>query len=177
MKRYSMIAAAALLTLMSVTDASSQVIRSTASAPEAVLPPTWTVTVGRQITQLLASPSPAVRQQALHLAMYLPARYGTQVDLKAAVPALLTVYRTDADEQNRIASAVALRAIGDERGMQQLRRRLGEAPSARVRYVTFALLRDFYGIRTFEGDRSAAEMAQALLLQYRPEPAATLALR
>lgn len=119
----------------------------------------WQLRVGEQLAHVLASPTADARAQGLAVVN----RYAyLDVDLSPAVPALVSIYRNDPNDQARIAAAVALQAIGDENGMQQLRAAVGAQTSPRVQRASFAALLTHYGPSTFADDPAAIATAKEL---------------
>lgn len=147
----------------------------TVQAQDATMPtatvenvPVWVQHFGEQLSQELESPVEEVRHQALQHAAYFASFYGDQIDLSAALPNLLEIYRQDGDEACRLLAVAAIHAIGDEPTMRAVRKMTGvwEDPSMRVRLVTLAALADYYGIETFAGDRDATRLARGLFSYY-----------
>lgn len=135
--------------------AHAQVIR----AEEPAEPPRWTQAIGYQLAELLVSPIDEQRSQAFQLTAYY-ARSRPELDLEPTVPVLVEIYKGDAEERYRLAAVGALHAIGDENGMQQVRRLVYWQPSGRVQNVSLAALVDYYGPQTFKGDEVAAALAE-----------------
>ena len=157
---------AAALTLLILLAAGSAA-QAQAQQRVSVLPGTetsevWDTFIGPQLSELLQSPIAEVRRKALGHIITMTHAFGDELDLRGAVPALVTVYREDADEQCRLAAVVGLHALGDEGGMQQVRQGVASEPSKRVQHTALALLMDHYGPETFEGDESMARVAASV---------------
>lgn len=129
----------------------------------------WAKNVGLQMADALTSDNSVIRANALYQTMYF-AQHRKEADLVPAVPALLDIYKSDADDQYRIAAAVALHAIGDASAMQEMRSELRSQTSRRVQSVSIALLHEFYGSETFENSPTEAQMARDILAEMRSVP-------
>ena len=152
-------AALFLVYMMGDTSAPQQTAGTMAGADD-----TWAKNIGFQMAESLESDNSVIRANALYQTMYF-AQHRKDADLAPAVPALLAIYRSDADDQFRIAAAVAIRAIGDSGAMQQVRGALTSQTSPRVQAVSIALLHDFYGSETFENSPEEAQMAKTILAE------------
>lgn len=129
--------------------------------------PAWVRTFGEQLKTSLESENPLVKRQALQHITYFASFYGEDIDFTSAVPALVDLYRQDPDANVRLFALVALYAIGDENGMQQVRSSLHtQRWPPRLQFVTMAALVSHYGPQTFEMDEEAATMAQDLMEHY-----------
>jgi hypothetical protein len=120
----------------------------------------WSDNAGGQLAHLLTSPSAAVREKGLDLALRLAGR--SDLDLAAASEPLLTIYQTSGDEASRLAALAALVAIGDEEAMQVVRRDVARQDAERVRVATLGALASYYGTDTFSRDADVAAMADGL---------------
>ena len=132
-------------------------------------PAVWSLFIGQQLAESLESPSADIRTKALEHITLFARSFGDEVDLTDAVPALLSVYREDADERCRLAAVVGLHAIADEGGLQQVRLGIASQPSKRVQRAAMAVLMDYYGPETFEGAEDMAAIAEAVRAYYRAE--------
>lgn len=146
----------------------------TARAQEPVPPmeraPVWMNNIGDQLAQALASPSPAIRNEALQHIAYFAYFYKDRLDLTDVLPNLLSIYKEAPDEEGRLLALAAIHATGSEDAMQEVRRyssiALDEESSLRVRLVTLAALMQFYGEDTFDEDKEVARIAKSLLDYY-----------
>jgi hypothetical protein len=164
----AVIAVAGLLLGVPVTQAQQ-------GADEATLdeqpPPVWVQNFGKQLRQSLTSDNTFIRQQALHHITYFATFYEEKIDFSDAVPTLVEMYREDDDANVRLHALVALYAIGDEKGMRQVRSSLyAQRWPPRLQLVTLSALVDYYGPETFEMDEEAAAMARNLIKYYTPKP-------
>lgn len=129
--------------------------------------PQWVQTFGEQLRTSLESDNPFIKRQALQHITYFASFYGDDIDFSNAVPALVSLYRRDDDANVRLFALVALYAIGDENGMQQVRRSMYEQRwPPRLQLVTMAALLSHYGPETFDMDEQAAEIATNLMEHY-----------
>lgn len=131
--------------------------------------PAWIQNVGEQLAQDLKSPSEDVRRKAMQHIAHFAYFYKDDLDLSAAVPTLLSIYKEGTDESSRLYALAALHAIGDDTAMQEVRRfvwSLDREPSNRLQLVTLAALMQHFGEDTFAGDEEAARLAKALLDYY-----------
>lgn len=121
--------------------------------------PRWTQAIGQQLAEFLVSPIDEQRSQAFQLTTYF-ARFQPELDLEPTIPVLMEVYKSDPEEKYRLAAVGALHAIGDEDGMQQVRRLVFWQSSGRVQNVSLSALLDYYGPQTFENDEAAGALAE-----------------
>lgn len=133
--------------------------------------PAWVENFGKQLTASLDSDSPKIRELALRHIIYFASFYGDNIDFSDAVPTLVRLYREDDDADVRFYAVVALHAIGDERGMRQVRRSLHlQQWPPRLQFITIAALVSYYGPEYFKMDREAARLAEDLMKLYmRPQ--------
>jgi len=131
--------------------------------PRAGAVETWSQFIGKQLSESLVSSNPEIKATAIRQIMYF-ARYAPTLDLTETVSPLLEMYKADKDEQYRVASVAALHAIGDERGMQQVRMGVERQSSRRVQVAALATLIDYYGPETFERDRNMDKLARELIV-------------
>lgn len=130
--------------------------------PEPAAPlPEDTVAVSK-LVQMLTSPIDAQRDRAFHQIRAL-AQHSPKIDLSTAVPALVSTYANDHNEKYRLAAVVTLYVIGDETGMQQVRRRFVQEPSLIVQYVSVCTLIDHYGPKAFGRDPETVTLARNVL--------------
>ena len=109
---------------------------------QAMTPVAWQ-NLSIELTLGLDAPEVAIRQQSLQLVTFFATNYHDQIDLQRALPRLLRIYETDAEEGYRIMALTALHAIGDASTMAYLRERVRQETSPRVRLLTLAALADF----------------------------------
>ena len=136
---------------------------------EPARPAVWSLFIGQQMAESLASPSADIRAKALEHVIHLARAFGEELDLTEAVPALLSVYRNDPDERCRLAAVAGLHAVADEGGLQQVRLGIARQPSPRVQHAALAVLMDYYGPGTFEGSADMAAIAESVRAYYRTE--------
>lgn len=130
-------------------------------------PPMWVKTFGKQLKGQLESDDPLIQQQALQHITYFASFYEGKIDFSDAVPTLVKLYRKDDDANVRLYALVALYAIGDEGGMEQVRNALhAQRWPPRLQLVTLAALTSHYGPETFRMDKEAAVMAENLMRHY-----------
>lgn len=122
----------------------------------------WTQTLGHQLAQNIESESRPMKSRAIQQAQHF-ATYRNDANLKAAVPALVRVYRYDPDPKFRLAAVSALHAIGNDAGMQAVRAALSRQTDQRVQMVSIAALRDHFGLATFTNSKEIADMARSIL--------------
>jgi len=153
-----------IVLLVSVCTADAQT-RETAPDDQPV--PAWVENFGKQLHSSLESDNPFIKRQALQHITYFASFYGDGIDFSEAVPALVDLYQHDDDADVRLFSVVALYAIGDSNGMQQVRRSLYQQRwPPRLQFVTMAALVSHYGPETFAMDEEAAVMAENLMTYY-----------
>lgn len=129
--------------------------------------PTWVRTFGQQLKSSLESDNPFIKRDALQHITYFASFYEDGIDFSDTVPTLVDLYREDDDANVRLFALVALYAIGDERGMQQVRSSIYEQRwPPRLQWVSMAALVSYFGPETFNMDREAAVMAQNLMDYY-----------
>lgn len=137
-----------------------------AEVEETPVPP-WVRTFGKQVKTSLESDNSLIVQQALHHVTYFATYYDREIDFSDVVPTLVDMYKHDDDANIRLFALVGLYAIGDEDGMQQVRRSMyRQTWPPRLQMVTLAALTSYYGPDTFNMDREAAEMAKNLMAHY-----------
>ena len=129
-------------------------------------PAVWSMFIGQQMAESLASPSAEIRAKALEHIIHLAHSFGEDLDLTEAVPALLSIYRDDPDERCRLAAVAGLHAIADEGGLQQVRLGIARQTSKHVQHAAMAVLMDFYGSGTFEGAEDMAAIAKSVRAYY-----------
>ena len=158
----------ALLFAVVVTAQAQEPVRATGTD---VTVPTWVKTFGKQLKGSLESPSPTIKRHALQHITYFASFYGEDIDFSDTVPTLVQLYRRDDDADVRLHALVALYAIGDEDGMQQVRRSMYEQDwPPRLQFVTMAALATYFGPETFDMDEEAAGIASRLMDHYtRPQ--------
>lgn len=120
----------------------------------------------QELAQMLTSPIAEKRSRAFHLVTDFAYR-SPEVDLNPLVPTLVGLCKNDPDEKYRLAAVSALHALGDERGMEQLRQRFAEEPSLRVQFMSVRVLLDYYGADAFADDVEAATIANSVLARRR----------
>ena len=123
---------------------------------------TWMANIGVQLATQLDSESRAVKSQAIQKIHYF-ALYQTAIDLSTTVPALVGVYKNDPDRKLRLAAVAALHAIGDDAGMQAVRKQVIHETDQQVQMVSIAALRDHFGLGTFANSKEIGQMARAIL--------------
>lgn len=129
--------------------------------------PTWVNTFGKQLKASLESDNAGIKRDALQHITYFASFYENGIDFSDTVPTLVDLYRNDDDADVRLFSLVALYAIGDENGMQQVRSSIyAQRWPPRLQWVTMAALVSYYGPETFEMDREAAMIAENLMAYY-----------
>jgi hypothetical protein len=125
--------------------------------------PDGKATVGSRLARDLRSPDAATREGALAETAF-HAHFGARnVDLSPTLPAVLKIYKSDADEQMRIMAVSVLNAIGDQDAMSKLYIYAKHERSPRVQMVTLAALQNHLAPAAFEGDREMGAMAADLL--------------
>ena len=140
------------------------------SAGEPTSVPIWVQNFGKQLRTTLESGNPATRDQALQHITYFASFYEEEIDFSDAVPTLVDLYRNDNDANVRLHALVALYAIGDKKGMQQVRQSMHDQRwPPRLKLVTLAALVDYYGAESFSMDREAASYARRLIRYYTPK--------
>ena len=132
-------------------------------------PAVWSMFIGQQMAESLASPSAEIRAKALEHVIHLARSFSEELDLTEAVPALLSIYREDPDERCRLAAVAGLHAIAEEGGLQQVRLGIARQTSQRVQHAAMAVLMDYYGPETFEGAEDMAAIAESVRAYYRME--------
>ena len=152
-----------MLIILFVLSAQAQHTRVT---PVAEQPAVWSMFIGQQLAQSLESPSAGIRAKALEQVTLLARSFGDALNLADAVPALLSIYNKDTEEQCRIAAVAALHAIGDEWGLHRMRQGIASQSSKQVQHTTLAALRDYYEPSTFEGEKDLAIIAESVLAYY-----------
>jgi hypothetical protein len=136
-------------------------------APDDQPVPAWVQNFGKQLHTSLASDNTFIKRQALQHITYFASFYGDEIDFSDAVPALVDLYRNDDDADVRLFAVVALYAIGDQDGMQQVRSSMHQQRwPPRLQFVTMAALVSHYGPETFAMDDGAAAMAENLMTYY-----------
>lgn len=170
---FALVAAFAALSV----PAQAQHVRVLPQAPHSVFEVAqWKGHIGQQLADALASPIAEIKENALEQIIYFARFHGDRLDLTAAVPGLVSIYRSDPAEPCRLAAVAALHALGDEHGMQQVHSYAARQTSELVQQASLGALMDYYGSETFEGSRDMAQMAQGLLRKYEeqrtsePEP-------
>lgn len=129
--------------------------------------PTWVKTFGKQLKGSLESDNPFIKRDALQHITYFASFYENGIDFSDTVPTLVDLYRSDDDANVRLFALVALYAIGDERGMQQVRQSMyAQRWPPRLQWVSMAALVSYFGPETFEMDQEAAAIAQNLMDYY-----------
>ncbi|PAP75599.1 HEAT repeat domain-containing protein [Rubrivirga marina] len=126
--------------------------------------------VSAAVVEALESPSDRVRTDALHAVATLGFVEGA--DIRPAVPALLSVYRTDADERLRVMALRALEASGDEAAMAALRAEVEAEVEQRghpnVRRLLAAVLVDHYGTYALRHDPALMGLIEGALTERTP---------
>lgn len=158
MKTYRVVSSLLALTFVFALTSQAQIREE----PGAEAAKTWSQFIGKRLAASLVSPNPEIKAIAMQQITYF-AQFAPALDLTETVSPLLKVYKSDDDEQYRVASVAALHAVGDERGMQQIRLGVAMQSSRRVQVAALAALFDFYGPVTFERDRAMAEIARKLI--------------
>lgn len=83
----------------------------------------------------------------------------------------MDLFRNDNYANVHLYALVALYPIGDEKGMQQVRRAQdAQRWPLRLQLVTLAALVDYCGSETYPMDREAGEIARRLIRSYTPTP-------
>lgn len=159
--------AATLLVLMGLLVAGPTYGQQRMEARADTTVPRWVQTFGAQLRESLTAESPMIKRDALQHITYFAAFYGDHIDFSDAVPTLVRLYRQDDDADVRLFALVALYAIGDEQGMQQVRRAMYEQQwPPRLQFVTMAALVSHFGADTFAMDEFAARQAEDLMAYY-----------
>lgn len=104
----------------------------------------WTL-VALQLAESLDSPVAQIRQEALQQITFFATYHSEHVDLRAAIPALLSIYESRAAEGERIQALMALRAVGDGATMDYLLTAAERERSPRVHQLTLAAVADYRG--------------------------------
>lgn len=146
-------AALALLVVAALgAPAQAQIKNNVAAVTSETLPkitsPSWTANFAQQTALQLRSKNKAIREQALINIITIANHPQHQnVDLSPVVNALSRVYEESRIEEQQMMALVALHVIGDEASMNylaELSQRLER--SDRVRRLTQAILRDYFGV-------------------------------
>lgn len=114
----------------------------------------WETFAGTQYATLLLSENTEIRTIALDQVLFVASRW-PGVDLTAATESLLAIYERDDCKQHRIASAVALRAIGDRASLERLATLSQREDTPAVRRTTLAALVSYAASLS---DREAARL-------------------
>jgi len=139
-----------LMALALCLSASAYAQHTFASPEDFPAPAVWTANIGQQLQQSLTSPVEEIRNSALEQVNYF-VQFHAGIDLTAAVPTLVDIYKNDPSHTNRRASVAALHAIGDEGGMQQLG--LHVVPQDKqIQAMVLSAVLDHYGPEYFEPD-------------------------
>jgi HEAT repeat protein len=115
-----------------------------------------------ELAQMLTSANDVQRIYALQRVTEL-AYHAPDVNLTAAIPALVGMYNKDPDKRYRLAAVSALHAIGDEHGMQQVRKRVLHEPSLSVQYAAVGALLHHYGPQAFGSDAKTVALARNII--------------
>jgi HEAT repeat protein len=93
----------------------------------------WMENIGPQLAEMLRSPSEEQREEALLLLIDLKRRYGAQVDVTAATPAVLTLTETGPTTGHRMLAITALYEMRDPNALQTLAEQVVNDPPSPVR--------------------------------------------
>lgn len=126
------------------------VAQSFQSVHEETNQPQWAMVLGEQVRMLLESGDTNRQEDAMLLVLQYAQRPDLKIDFQPAVPALLSIYESDADEGHRLIALSALDAIGGEPVLGRLAERVRnrEEPSERVKRHTLRVLT----VRSQQGD-------------------------
>lgn len=110
--------------------------------PEETNQPQWTKVLGEQVRMLLESGDVERQEDAMLLVVQYAERSDLKIDFQPAVPALLDIYESDADEGHRLIALSALNVLGDEPTLGRLAERVRNRAetSDRVRRHTLRVL-------------------------------------
>ncbi len=112
--------------------------------------PVWRANFGKQLAASLRARNANIRAGSLQNAVYFAANYNDALDLKPALPVLLSIYERDRNAAHRIMALAALYAIGDEAAMRALARLSQRERSRHVRRLTRLALSDYAGARYYQ---------------------------
>ena len=104
----------------------------------------WWNALGRQLTLTLEKPVEEIQEVDLQNVIYFATHFQKKVKLKDATPLLMGIYEAHPDEDYRIMALAALSAISDHGSMSQLREKVSEEESERVKRVMVAALVSYY---------------------------------
>ncbi|MEZ4701646.1 MAG: hypothetical protein R2834_15010 [Rhodothermales bacterium] len=106
--------------------------------------PQWWNALSSELVLALTSSTVQDEQVALQNIIFFAEMHGKRLNLKPAVPHLLSLYRDGATEGTRIMALAALSAIGSHTAMSELREEVAYEASPRVKKLTVAALAEYY---------------------------------
>jgi len=127
---------------LALAPATPLVAQPSQSVHEETNHPQWTTVLGEQVRMLLESGDVNRQEDAMLLILQYAQRPDLKIDFQPAVPALLSIYESDADEGHRLIALSALNAVGSEPVLSRLAERVinREEPSERVKRHTLRVL-------------------------------------
>lgn len=99
----------------------------------------------KQLDRLTEVPAGQIDAVTMQNIIYFATYFPYKAKLGKTSSNLLEVYQTHEREDYRILALSALHAIGDPVSMEMLHENVDAEPSARVRRITLAVLKDYYG--------------------------------
>lgn len=104
--------------------------------------PEWTKVLGEQVRMLLELGDINRQEDAMLLVLQYAQRSDLKIDFQPAVPALLAIYESEADEGHRLIALSALNAVGSEPVLGRLAERVRNRAetSERVKRQTLRVL-------------------------------------
>ncbi len=123
----------------------------------------WSLRVTPRLVDRIGSPSAAVRAEALHAVAELAFATSPEVDVRPAIPALLDIFRTEADGRLRTLALRTLEAVGDEAAMAALRAEVDRPMEPHLRRLLFVVLLEHYGVDEVRGDPRLFAMARSVV--------------
>ena len=118
--------------------------------------------VPTRLVNALESPTASIRAEAMHAMLTLAYNEPQGIDLRPATPALLTIFREDADARHRTFALRCLEASGDESVMASLRAVADRDSDPAVRRLLFSVLIDHYGAEELRGDVRVGELVRSI---------------
>lgn len=109
--------------------------------------PTWWKALSADLTLRTEGEPEAITVETLQNIIYFASQASPRVELAGAVPGLVRVFRAHPEHAYRMMALAALSAIGDRRGLAEIRDSYEAERSATIRNMSLAVLRGHRGAR------------------------------
>ena len=104
----------------------------------------WWNALESQLILMVSKPHDQIDEISMQNLIFFASHHADKMDLRPAVPAIFDMYKHHELEGMRIMAVVAMHAIGDRHGMEQVQRYARQQPEGPARHIAMLALADYY---------------------------------